>query len=325
MKLLKFQHILKPTLWGSDGIARLKGLAGMAVNIGESWEISGLAGQETPVREGEHKGATLPELIRRHGARLVGGECLRRFGTDFPLLVKFLSTSSYLSIQVHPDDDMAHRMGHPFGKAEMWYVVDAEPAATLISGFNRDFSAEKYMTALTDGTLPEYLKYSFTQRGDCFFIPPGRIHSIGGGNLIIEIQQSSDDTFRVYDFDRIDHNGRKRELHIRQAREALDYRAARDIRTLYTPRENTEVDLVACPQFTTRLLQITATYGMDLSATDSFVVLVAYEGDADIVDAKGGVTTLSAGESVLIPACCAGVSIRPAGHRFSCLTASLTP
>lgn len=319
MQPLKFSYLLKSTLWAGTGVERLKGLPASAKPIGESWEISGLPGHETPVLEGEHKGETLSALIGHYGAGLVGSANLRRYGTTFPLLVKFISAASDLSIQVHPDDAMARRLGHPNGKTEMWYVVDAEPGASLISGFCHDFSAEAYTAALADGTLPKHLNHLPARRGDSFFIPAARIHSIGAGNLVIEIQQDSDDTFRVYDYDRVDKDGHKRELHVEQAREALDYKACADSRIHYAAQPGQPVTLVSCPQFTVRLLQLTEAGTVDYADIDSFVVYIAYEGFALLCDSEGTQVTLRAGETVMFPATNTSVRIVPQAGRFECI------
>ncbi len=318
MKALKFSPLLKPTLWGGEEVTRLKGLNDAPACVGESWEISGVPGNETPVSEGEEKGRTLEELIAAHGAALVGKNSLARYGTTFPLLIKFISARADLSIQVHPDDAMANRMGHPFGKTEMWYIVNADEGASLCSGFNADFSAEGYTQSLADGSLMSHLSRHSTHPGDCFFIPAGRIHSIGAGNFLVEIQQSSNDTFRVYDFDRTDAAGHKRELHVEQAREALCYKASADYRTHYTPCPNAAVTLVSCPQFTTRLWQITEPTAADYSAIDSFVAVIAYRGSATLFYDEGEVC-LKAGESVLFPASNKAIRFVPNDEGFEAL------
>lgn len=301
MQALKFNALLKPTIWGGEEVTRLKHLTDAPEHVGESWEISGVPGNETLVAEGPEKGRTLAELITEHGAALVGQRNLEHYGTTFPLLIKFISAREDLSIQVHPDDAMAQRMGHPYGKTEMWYIVRTEPNASLCSGFNADFSADGYTQSLADGTLMSHLSRHTTHPGDCFFIPAGRIHSIGAGNFLVEIQQSSNDTFRVYDFDRTDAEGNKRELHVAQAREALCYKASDDYLTHYTPQPNACVSLVDCPQFTTRLYQLDAPTSTDYAAIDSFVIVIAYRGAATL-RYDGGSVSLREGESVLFPA-----------------------
>lgn len=318
MKALQFNALLKTTIWGGEEVTALKKLENAPKQVGESWEISGVPGNETVVADGEFKGETLEKLIERFGAELVGKRNIERYGTTFPLLIKFISAAQDLSIQVHPDDAMAQRMGHPYGKTEMWYIVHTQPGASLCSGFNADFSADGYTKSLADGTLMNHLSRHETRPGDCFFIPAGRIHSIGAGNFLVEIQQSSNDTFRVYDFDRTDAEGHKRELHVAQAREALDYKAYPEYRTQYEPHPNDCTPLVDCPQFTTRLYELTAPLKADYTDIDSFVILIAFEGAATLRYAEGELT-LRAGESVLFPATTEGVEIVPEAGGFKAL------
>ena len=320
MKPLKFRELLKTTLWGGSEIVAMKGLCEQSGGIGESWEISGVPGAETPVAEGEDKGLTLAELIEKYRERLLGTVHYQRFGTTFPLLIKFISTARPLSVQVHPNDEMAHRMGHPYGKTEMWYVLKSEPDASLYLGFNHDFSEEGLVDSLQNGTLSEHLALHYTAPGDCFYIPAGRIHNIGAGNMVIEIQQNSNDTFRVYDFDRVDANGNKRELHVAQAREALNYKAVSNYRQQYTPHLNQPVNLVDCPEFTTRLLQVDQPVAVDYESIDSFVIYIAYDGAAVLEDSEGNRVDLAKGQSVLFPAQNNKVKIFPANEsRFAFL------
>lgn len=318
MKALQFNALLKQTIWGGEEVTQLKQLADAPEKVGESWEISGVPGNETLVSDGEFKGLTLRQLIKAHGAALVGQENYKRYGETFPLLIKFISAAEDLSIQVHPDDAMARRMGHPYGKTEMWYIIGTQPGASLCSGFNADFSAEGYAASLNDGTLTSHLCRHETKAGDCFFIPAGRIHSIGAGNFLVEIQQSSNDTFRVYDFDRTDAEGHKRELHVEQAREALDYKAYAEYRTNYALRPNACTPLVECPQFTTRLYQLTEETKADYSEIDSFVIVIAYEGEATLCYDEGELT-LKAGRCALFPATTKGVTFQPAASGFKAL------
>lgn len=320
MRPLKFREILKPTLWGGTDITAMKAIRTPAAPVGESWEISGVPGAETPVDGDDYAGMTLRELTRRFGAELVGAENLRRYGDNFPLLVKFISAARDLSIQVHPDDAMARRLGHPFGKTEMWYIVRARQGAMICSGFNHEFSPADFTRSLAEGTLCNHLRQHESRAGDCFFIPAGRIHSIGAGNFLIEVQQSSDDTFRVYDFNRIDQNGERRSLHVDLAREALDYEHADDNRTNYLPVVNRAVTLIDRPEFTTRLYQLNRPLRADYADIDSFVIFVAFEGAARLIDASGHVVRLCAGESVLFPASNDAVEILPEDSRpFGCL------
>ncbi len=319
MKPLLFKAILKSKIWGGAEIGRLKGTAATE-GIGESFEISGVPGDETPIASGEYAGKTLAQVIANEGENLLGKRNYAQYGTDFPLLVKFISAAGDLSIQVHPDDEMANTLGHPYGKNEMWYVVKTDEGAKIRAGFSEDFSEERYMQSLEDGSLTDYLNCIDAKPGDCFYIPAGRIHSIGAGNLIAEIQQSSDDTFRVYDFDRIGEDGKKRELHVDLARRALDYKAVAHPMTDYTSQKNIPVVLVDSPFFKTRLCQFDKENTLDYTETDSFIIYVAFEGEATLTDAAGNNVQLRAGECALFPACNTAVTITPlAGTAFSCL------
>lgn len=318
MKALRFTPLLKTTIWGGEELTELKHLPGAPRQVGETWEISGLPGDETPVSEGEHRGLTLAQLINIYGADLVGKANYERFGTNFPLLIKFMSTAKDLSIQVHPDDAMAQRMGRPFGKSEMQFILHAQPGAHFYAGFNTDFSADAYSRSVADGTLIDYLRCHETHEGDCFFIPAGHIHSIGSGNMLIEIQQSSNDTFRAYDFDRRDAQGNKRTLHIAEAREALDFKAYPTHRVAYTHQPNRRADLLLCKDFTVHLYELTLPTATDYSRLDSFVIYIAYEGKATLRYDEGELT-LQAGETILFPATTTGVEIIPQTPSFKAL------
>lgn len=315
---LKFKPVLKAPLWAGQGIVELKHLQGYAT-VGESWEISGVPGDETTVSEGPHEGRTLRQLTEEFEAALVGKENFRRYGTEFPLLIKFISADGDLSIQVHPDDAMAWRHGKPFGKTEMWYIIGTEPGATLYSGFAHDLTPEEYDTIMEEGTLCDHMVQHETHVGDCFFIPAGQIHSIGSGNLLIEVQQSSDLTYRVFDFNRRDAQGNLRELHTALAREALNFKARDHYRTDYDDRDDALVTLEQHPEFTTSVMHLNKALVRDLAAIDSFVIYVCYEGQATL-QAGDFTTTLQAGESILVPACTQEVSFTPEGNtRFSCI------
>lgn len=319
MKPYFFTPLLKQVIWGGEEVTALKGTQPSLERVGESWEISGVAGDETLVCCGDDEGMTLKQLIEKYGADLIGSENLRRYGTTFPLLIKFISAAQDLSIQVHPDDAMAQRMGHPYGKTEMWFIVRAKKDASLIAGFSHPSSADEYLSSLEDGTLMTHLQRHKTASGQCYFIPAGRIHSIGAGNFLVEIQQSSTDTFRVYDFDRRDAYGNPRELHVEQAKEALDYADCNAGPAEYTPCRNEAVELVHCPQFTTRLYELDAPLHADYSKIDSFIILIAFEGEAECKTANGDTFTLCAGQSVLLPATTQGINIEPKSEMFRAL------
>ena len=322
MKAFQFKPLLKTTLWGGEELKAMKQLADAPRQVGESWEISGLPGHETPVAAGEFRGNTLQQLAERFGAAFMGEHNVQRYGTQFPLLVKFISTAKDLSIQVHPDDGIAQRMGHPFGINEMWYIIQAQPGAFLYLGFERRLTPQSFSEALMQGSLQSFLRQMQTKPGDAFFIPAGCIHSIGAGNLLIEIQQSSNDTFRVYDFDRRDADGNKRELHVEQAREALCFDPDTAAGALaYAADAQGTVTLLDCPQFRVRLLRQDGPGRLDYARLDSFAILVAFEGEA-LLRYDEGDLCLRAGESALFPASATFVEVVPGPQGFKALEAS---
>mgnify|MGYP000215868896 CR=1 FL=1 len=245
--MYKFKPILKSTIWGGEKIVPYKQIASDQKQVGESWELSGVKGNESVVAEGPEAGTTLPQLIARHGAALLGKANFERFGEEFPLLIKFIDAQQDLSIQVHPNDELAEQRHHSKGKTEMWYVVDTAEGAHLRSGFSKQVTPEEYAASVEDNTITDILADYAIRPGDVFFLPAGRVHSIGAGAFIAEIQQTSDITYRIYDFNRRDANGNTRELHTELAKEAIDYTVLPDYRTHYTPAQNCGVELVSCP------------------------------------------------------------------------------
>ena len=216
MKPIKFNPVLKQTLWGGDKIIPFKRLDCSMEQVGESWEISGVEGSETTVSDGPYKGMTLTEIVREMKGKLVGEDNYRRFGNTFPLLVKFLDARRDLSIQVHPDDDYAVAHGMKNGKTEMWYMLKSEPGASLLSGLKYRITPEEYTAMIADGTICNVIDRYEVSEGDCFFIPAGRIHSTGAGCFWTEIQQTSDATYRIYDYNRKDKDGNYRQLHTKE-------------------------------------------------------------------------------------------------------------
>ncbi len=298
---LKFDTIFKEKIWGGTKIKDVlhKDFAPLK-NCGETWEISGVPGNLTEVSEGNLKGRTLPDLIAEFKHELVGKKVYEQYGNEFPLLVKFIDAAQDLSIQVHPDDKLAKARHNSLGKTEMWYVFQADKGAKLISGFNRDTTQEEYLEYLNSGKLTDILNYEDVQSGDCFYLPAGRVHTIGKGLLLAEIQQSSDVTYRIYDFDRTDDAGNKRELHTEEALEALDYQSYSAYKTKYTPCLNESVPLVESQYFQTNLLDYTTGIIREHYESDSFVIYTCLEGEAEIVT-QGHSTKLSMGNAVLVP------------------------
>lgn len=310
--MLKFRPILKRKLWGGNKIQSFKGLPlDSEGHVGESWEISGIKTEASVVEGSKYNGKTLPRLTELLKDRLVGKKVYDAFGNEFPILVKFIDAAQDLSIQVHPDNTMAQRYGYPNGKTEMWYVISAEPCAHIISGFSKPVTAEEYKQAVADKSVVSMMRDHKANAGDCFFIPAGRVHSIGGGTFLIEIQQTCDITYRIYDFDRRDKDGHLRELHTELAAEAINFNIEADYRTHYMHKKNKPVSLIDCNVFKTRLYELTRHYIANYSDIDSFIIFVAYDGNGTLTDSYGNTAKLHKGESILIPAENDSVSIEP--------------
>jgi mannose-6-phosphate isomerase len=294
----KFNPLLKSTLWGGDKIIPFKQLSLQQQQVGESWELSGVAGNET-IAVGD--GRSLNQLVAQLREQLVGRANYQRFGNEFPLLIKFIDARQDLSIQVHPTDEIAHRQGKPRGKTEMWYVMDSAPGAKLFNGLKQQITPEQYKQMVADDTICDALAQYPVSEGDCFFIPAGRIHAIGAGCFLAEIQQTSDVTYRIYDFNRRDKDGNLRQLHTREAAESIDYTVLPDYRQCYTPRKNEGQLLVECPYFNTAVYDLDEPMQIDYSELDSFVILIGLKGEATLtIDDEQA--TLRQGETILLPA-----------------------
>lgn len=303
MQPVKFIPILKQTIWGGNKIAGYKHLGGHEdEQVGESWEISGLKGNESVVADGPYEGKTLPEMISEMRDKLVGADNYKRFGNDFPLLIKFIDVDQVMSIQVHPDDDKARQYGLKNGKTEMWYLMDSEPYATLRCGLKHAITPEQYEEMVADETICDAIAEYPVKAGDCFFIPAGRIHSIGKGCFLAEIQQTSDTTYRIYDFNRRDKDGNLRELHTKQAAECIDYTVLKDYRTDYTAAKNRGVSLVQCRYFNTAVYDLDEPMTLDYSGLDSFVIIIGIKGEGTFIDNEDNITALREGETMLVPA-----------------------
>ena len=312
--MYKFRPILKSLIWGGEKIAPYKGIDTDMKAIGESWEISGVKENESVVAGGADDGMTIPELIARDKERLLGKKNFDRFGMEFPLLIKFIDARQDLSIQVHPDDTLAWERHQSKGKTEMWYVVDADNGARLRSGFAKQVTPEEYEQSSADNTITNLLQEYDIHAGDVFFLPAGRIHSIGAGAFIAEIQQTSNITYRIYDFNRCDDNGNPRELHTEMSKAAIDYTVLPDYRTYYDAQPDKATQLVSCRYFTTDIYRLTKEYEMPLAELDSFVILICTKGNGTITDNNGECITVRQGESILVPAATTGLKICPEGE-----------
>lgn len=298
--IYRFEPLLKQTLWGGDRIIPFKHLDMKMENVGESWEISGVKDNETVVSEGPDKGKSLNTLLAEQREKLVGAENYRTYGDVFPLLIKFIDARQDLSIQVHPNDEIAHRHGKPRGKTEMWYSLT--PGPSLYCGLKQKITPEEYARMVDDDTITDALARYDVSEGDVFFIPAGRIHAIGAGCFVAEIQQTSDVTYRIYDFKRRDKNGNLRELHTALAAESIDYTVADDYRTHYDAKKDRPVEVVRCPYFTTSVYDLTERMTVDYSELDSFVIIICVGGEGTLTTDDGASTAIHAGETVLMPA-----------------------
>ncbi len=313
---LLFEPFLRTMVWGGEKIAPFKGITTNIPKIGESWEISGYREHQTPVANGKYAGMLLNDLVALKKGELVGEKVYREYGDEFPLLIKFIDARADLSIQVHPDDALARELHgeNARGKTEMWYVVGADPGAYLLSGLARPMTPETYVEHIENHTITDVLARHEIAPGDVFFLPAGRIHAIGAGSFIAEIQQTSDLTYRIYDYGRLGLDGMPRQLHTDKARRAIDYKVYPSYKTDYTPVKNGETSLVSCPFFTTSLFALDdadAVTRKDLRTLDSFVTLICVEGAGTLTDhePEGDFSlSLRRGQSVLIPATSNGIT-----------------
>ena len=298
----KFESILKEIIWGGDEICHFKNLQPQQSGIGESWELSHVKNNISIVANGELKGKSLEELIETYREKLPGKKVMERFGTNFPLLIKFIDAREPLSVQVHPNDLLAKQRHNSFGKTEMWYVVKAAPGAYLYSGFAQSITPEEYVKSLEDDTFVNYLQRHEVKPGDVFFLPAGRVHAIGAGCFIAEIQQTSDVTYRIYDYNRKDSNGKSRELHTDLAKDAIDYTLYSDYKLNYIPGQQPVQALISCPYFTVNLIEGKTGNNLQTSHPDSFSIYIGLEGNVLLTDSNGYSVDIRQGETVLLPA-----------------------
>jgi len=301
MQIYKFNSILKPVLWGGDRLMTFKGLPPRDEAIGESWELSAMENHESVVANGDDHGLTLSQLVARYGADLVGEDVYRRYGMQFPLLIKLIDARRDLSLQVHPGDEMARRHGCA-GKTEMWYILDAGEGSVIRTGFSRAITAEEFDRRLTDGSILDVVNASPSHEGDVFYIPAGQIHTIGAGNLLVEIQQSSDVTYRVWDYNRRDADGNLRQLHIDEAREALDFAPRNGYVDALPEASHGVTPLLRCPEFEVCRLDVDAGLTLALPQPHSFVALVCTRGETTLQVERMPAVTLKQGETALVPA-----------------------
>jgi len=297
---IKFQPILKEKIWGGTKLKTFLNKESDAPNVGESWEISDVDNDTSIVSNGELKGATLKQLLLTYQEELIGKKNFEQFGEKFPLLIKFIDAKEDLSIQLHPNDELAAMRHNSFGKTEMWYVMQADDDANLIVGFNQKVTPEVYLEHLESKTLSNILNFDKVSEGDTYFIEVGRVHAIGAGVMLAEIQQTSDITYRVYDWDRVDDHGNERELHNDLAIDAIDFKMKDDFRVSYLKQENQSNKMISCPYFTTNFIHLTQVTQKE-NAYDSFIIYMCVDGEATI-KFESFVETVKKGETILIPA-----------------------
>jgi mannose-6-phosphate isomerase len=298
---LKFTPLFKYRIWGGSKLKTELNKEYTEENIGESWEISDVSGDETRVENGFLKGKTLKEITKQFKGDFVGENVYKNFREDFPLLIKFIDAETPLSIQVHPSNEIAKERHNSFGKNEMWYVMQADENAELIVGFDQEINKDSYKKHLENNTILDVMHHEFVSKGDTFYIPTGRVHAIGAGVLLAEIQQTSDITYRIYDYDRVDaKTGEKRELHNELAIDVIDFKVQDSYKTTYELEPNISNKLVHSPYFKTNIISIEGEVKKDYSDTNSFVIYICVEGVLDITH-KGETYLLSQGETIMFP------------------------
>ena len=312
---LKFTPVFKEKVWGGRNVKTLLHKDfGNLMNCGEMWLLSGVDGENSVVCNGNFEGDELNDLVETFMGDLVGEHVFDRYGETFPLLIKIIDPLTWLSVQVHPDDEIAQRIGLENGKTEMWYVLNAEKDAELVTGFSEEVTKEHFKRLIDEKKVEQVLNYEKVEAGDVFFIPARRIHALGPGCMVAEIQQTSDTTYRVYDWDRIDQYGMYRELHVPQALYTLDFKKEDNYRTEYDrTKKDATVEMVSCPYFTTNFINLDATLAKDYSELDSFVILMSVGGDFTL-RYDGGEENVSFGECILIPNAVNKVEIHARGE-----------
>ena len=313
MEILKFDPIFKSVIWGGKRIAEFKGLPSQGDHIGESWELSPMEGHESVVSQGTFKGATLPSLIANHGNEIMGERLMKKYDGKFPLLIKLIDSSDDLSVQVHPDDELAAKRHNSLGKTEMWYSIAPAEGAYLYAGFSKHIDAAEFRRQVAENEIIPSLHKYLTHPGDIFFLPAGRVHSIGRGNFVLEIQEASDITYRIYDYDRRDAQGNPRQLHVEESVDAIDFDDTADL-----PAEN-ELGVVGelrplaeSSYFKTEIARVDGTMTIDLAARNSFTILVATAGELTVKNADGEIS-LRQGETALVAASTPSITIEGKG------------
>ncbi|GAB2773025.1 type I phosphomannose isomerase catalytic subunit [Salinimicrobium soli] len=298
---LKFKPILKEKIWGGKKLKEVLQKRSDRNDLGESWEISGVKNDISEVANGSLQGQTLTQLLKTYKAEFLGSKNFENFSSEFPLLIKFIDANTELSVQLHPDDEIARKKHDSFGKTEMWYIVQADNGAEINIGFKKSISESEYLEHLNSGRITELLNFEKVKKGDAFFINPGKVHTIGTGVLLAEIQQTSDITYRIFDWDRVDEHGNARELHTGLALQAIDFEKKEDFLREYSKNKNASNEIASCKYFTTNYLPVSGKLEKDYSQLDSFIIYMCVSGKAEI-SVSGNSEPIQMGETVLIPA-----------------------
>lgn len=309
---LLFEPNLHSVVWGGNQLRPYKGLEPSDEPIGESWEVSAVPSSTSIISNGAYKGKDLISIINEQSEAILGKKVNEKYDGKLPLLVKFIDAKRDLSIQVHPNDEMAMREHGKMGKTEMWYVIKAEEGAHLYAGFKEEITPQEYQQRIADGSITEVLADHQVKTGDVFYLPAGRVHAICGGILLAEVQQSSDVTYRIFDYNRLGLDGKPRELHTELAAKALDYHVEEEYRTAYSESPNKAIQIIDTPYFDVRVLEISKSFHRNMKKYDSFIITMCIEGDCKIhVRSTGEETLLKQGNSTLIPAAIADYDIIP--------------
>jgi len=306
--VLKFTPILKEKVWGGSKLQHVLNKNSKSHNTGESWEISDVEGDLSVVAEGELAGKTLKSLIEEYKGALVGEKTYKQHGSKFPLLIKFIDAAEALSIQLHPNDEVAQERHNSFGKTEMWYIMQSDEGAEIILGFKEAVSKKEYQDLVKEGRLANALNTEKSKPGDAYFIKAGLVHAIGAGILLAEIQQNSDITYRIYDWDRVSDTGQHRDLHTEEALDCIDLSDSKDFLVDYKLEENKSNTLVHDTYFNTDILKVNGKLDRNYQNLDSFVILMGVEGDSK-VKYDQGIVDLKYGETLLVPSSIQNISI----------------
>ncbi len=309
---IKFKPILKGKIWGGNKLRDILKKEADQKNLGESWEISGVQGDISVVQNGSFQGRSLIDLLEEFKEDLVGKNVYNRFGSEFPLLIKFIDAKTELSVQLHPNDELAKKRHNSFGKTEMWYIMQADEGAEINVGFKKDITREEYLQKLEKGKITKLLNFEKVKVGDAFFINTGKVHAIGAGVLLAEIQQTSDITYRIYDWDRKDALGNQRELHTEQALDTIDFEKKDDFKLKYMKAENESSRIAQCKYFTTNYLSVKGKVEKENRSLNSFIIYMCVDGQGEI-EINGNTETIAQGQTILIPSITKKINISSIG------------